>query len=73
VRIKHREFNPCFSASPVKRQGDNEVSTVVETRALRTNRIWSKGRVENTSLAENSAICGLLKVSVLSVISVKIM
>jgi hypothetical protein len=25
---------------------------VDETRALRTNRIWSKGRVESTSLAE---------------------
>jgi hypothetical protein len=33
---------------------DNVIGLVVETRALRTNRIWSKGNVENTKLPETS-------------------
>jgi hypothetical protein len=41
----------CFSASLNK---DNLIGLVDEMRALRTNRIWSKGRVEYTYLAENS-------------------
>ncbi|MGA2323873.1 MAG: hypothetical protein ABSG22_08500 [Sedimentisphaerales bacterium] len=41
-----------FRPVPAELPGDNEVSPAGETRALRTNRIWSKGRVEYASLAE---------------------
>ena len=61
-------MNPCFSASTGILPGGNEVDAVDETRALRTNLIWSKGCVEYTSLAdteqsdepasENCGICG---------------
>ena len=45
-----------FRPVPAELPGDNEVSPAGETRALRTNRIWSKGRVEYASLAETSVI-----------------
>jgi hypothetical protein len=44
------EFRPV----PAELPGDNEVSPAGETCALRTNRIWGKGRVEYASLAGNS-------------------
>ena len=44
--------NPCLSASPGILPGGNAVDAVDETRALRTNLIWSKGRVENTKLPD---------------------
>jgi len=43
-----------FRPVPAELPGDNEVSPAGETQALRTNRIWSKGRVEYASLAETS-------------------
>jgi len=37
---------------------DNAIGRVDETRALRTNRIWSKGRVEYTKLTVLCVLCG---------------
>jgi hypothetical protein len=41
-----------FRPVPAELPGDNEVSPAGETRALRTNCIWSKGRAEYASLAK---------------------
>jgi hypothetical protein len=41
-----------FQPVPTELSGDNKVSPASETLALRTNRIWSKGRVEYASLAD---------------------
>jgi len=43
---------------------DNVIGLVGETRALRTNRIWSKGHVENTKLPETSVKSVLLYVDI---------
>ena len=41
-----------FRPVPAELPGGNEVSPAGKTRALRTNRIWSKGRVEYASFAD---------------------
>ena len=41
-----------FRPVPAELPGGNKVSPAGETRALHTNRIWSKGRVEYASRTE---------------------
>ena len=44
---------------------DNAIGRVYETRALRTNRIWSKGRVEYTKLTVPSVNLRNLRLQIL--------
>jgi len=48
---------------------DNAIGRVDETRALRTNRIWSKGRVEYTKLTVPSVNLRNLRLKILRVSS----
>ena len=48
---------------------DNAIGRVDETRALRTNRIWSKGRVEYTKLTVPSDNLRNLRLKILRVSS----
>jgi len=45
-------LNSLFRPAPAGLRSGNIIDAVDETWALRTNRIWSKGRVEYTFLAE---------------------
>jgi len=50
--VSFARFHLLVSACNGILSSGDEIDTVDETRALRTNRIWSKGRVEYIPLAE---------------------